>query len=288
MLVLPAIDLKGGKCVRLLRGDMSAETVYADDPVAVGQRWVQEGAEYLHVVDLDGAVSGEPVNGAVIAALCQVLPIPIEIGGGVRSVERAAALLDLGIDRVIFGTAALAEPAIVAEACRRFSGRIAVGIDAREGKAAVRGWIETSGMSAIDLARQAQGLGACRVIYTDISRDGTQEGVNVAATRAVAEAVSLPVTASGGVGSLNDILAVRDCGAANVDAVIVGRALYTGAVRLPEAIEAAKSPHADPLPKENVDKREPHPLRQGSGQASRRSRKKGPPQGERKLSFEKQ
>lgn len=249
MLVVPAVDLKGGKCVRLLRGDMNAETVYADDPVAVGQRWLQEGAEYLHVVDLDGAVSGEPVNGAVIAALCRALPIPIEIGGGVRSVERAAALLELGIDRVIFGTAALAEPAIVAEACRRFPGRIAVGIDTRDGKVAVRGWIETSNTSAIELARQAQGLGACRINYTDISRDGTQEGVNVAATRAVAEAVSLPVTASGGVGSLTDIIAVRDCGVANIDALIVGRALYTGAVRLPEAIRVAGGPHPTPLPK---------------------------------------
>jgi phosphoribosylformimino-5-aminoimidazole carboxamide ribotide isomerase len=239
MLIIPAIDLKGGKCVRLLRGDMSAETVYGDDPVAIGRRWVQEGAAYLHVVDLDGAVSGEPVNGAVIAALCRALPIPIEIGGGVRSVERAATLLELGIQRIIFGTAALAAPEVVSDACRRFPGRIAVGIDARGGKVAVRGWVETSSASAIELARQAQDLGACRIIYTDISRDGTQEGVNVAATCAVAQAVGLPVTASGGVGSLGDIIAVRDCGVANIDAVIVGRALYTGTVQLPEAIRVA-------------------------------------------------
>ncbi|MGD0945990.1 MAG: 1-(5-phosphoribosyl)-5-[(5-phosphoribosylamino)methylideneamino]imidazole-4-carboxamide isomerase [Candidatus Binatia bacterium] len=239
MLIIPAIDLKGGKCVRLLRGDMSAETVYGDDPVVVGHRWVQEGAEYLHVVDLDGAVSGEPVNGAVIAALCRALPIPIEIGGGVRSVEGAATLLQLGIDRIIFGTAALATPEVVSDACRRFPGRIAVGIDARDGKVAVRGWIETSSTPAIDLARQAQDLGACRIIYTDISRDGTQEGVNVAATCAVAQAVGLPVTASGGVGSLADIIAVRDCGVVNIDAVIVGRALYTGTVQLPEAVRVA-------------------------------------------------
>lgn len=240
LLIIPAIDLKGGKCVRLLRGDMSIETVYGDDPVAMGQRWVDEGAQYLHVVDLDGAVSGAPVNGAAIVALCRALSIPIEIGGGVRTVERAAALLELGADRVIFGTATLAEPAVVAAACRRFPGRIAVGIDARDGKVALRGWTETSGVSAIDLARQAQDLGACRIIYTDISRDGTQQGVNVGATRAVAEAVSVPVTASGGVGALADIVAVRDCGVANIDAVIVGRALYTGAVRLPEAIHTAQ------------------------------------------------
>lgn len=239
MLVVPAIDLKGGKCVRLLRGEMSAETVYGDDPVAIGQRWVDQGAQYLHVVDLDGAVSGQPVNGAAIAALCNALPIPIEVGGGVRSVERAAELLQLGVDRVIFGTAALAEPEVVREACRRFPGRVAIGIDARDGKVAVRGWVETSATSAVTLAHQAQELGACRIIYTDISRDGTQEGVNVAATRAIAEAVSLPVTASGGVGSLADITALRDCGVEGIDAVIVGRALYTGAVRLPEAIRAA-------------------------------------------------
>jgi phosphoribosylformimino-5-aminoimidazole carboxamide ribotide isomerase len=207
----------------------------------MGRRWVDEGAEYLHVVDLDGAVSGQPVNAAAIAALCRALPIPIEIGGGVRSVARVAELLQFGADRVIFGTAALAEPEIVGEACRRFPGRVAVGIDARDGKVAVRGWLETSETSAVTLARRAQELGACRIIYTDISRDGTQEGVNVPATRAIAEAVTLPVTASGGVGSLADITAVRDCGRENIDAVIVGRALYTGAVRLPEAIKAMHS-----------------------------------------------
>lgn len=241
MLIVPAIDLKAGKCVRLLRGEMNAETVYGDDPVAMGRRWVEEGAEYLHVVDLDGAVSGQPVNAAAIAALCRALPIPIEIGGGVRSVARVAELLQFGADRVIFGTAALAEPEIVGEACQRFPGRVAVGIDARDGKVAVRGWLETSETSAVTLACRAQGLGACRIIYTDISRDGTQEGVNVAATCAIAAAVRLPVTASGGVGSLGDITAVRDCGSANIDAVIVGRALYTGAVRLPEAIRASRT-----------------------------------------------
>ncbi len=241
MLVLPAIDLKGGKCVRLLRGDMHAETIYGDDPVAVGHRWVGEGAEYLHVVDLDGAVTGAPVNAAAIAALCRALPIPIEVGGGVRSVSRAADLLEAGADRVIFGTAALAVPDVVREACQRFPGRVAVGIDAREGKVAVQGWTETTQTSALVLARQAETLGACRVIYTDISRDGTQEGVNVAATRAIADGIGIAVTASGGVGTLADITALKSCGAAGIDAVIIGRALYTGAVRLPEAIAVARS-----------------------------------------------
>lgn len=241
ILIVPAIDLKGGKCVRLLRGEMNAETVYGNDPIAVGQRWVSEGAQYLHVVDLDGAVSGQAGNGAAITALCQTLPIPIEIGGGVRSVARAAELLERGADRVIFGTAALANPDVVREACERFPGRIAVGIDARDGKVAVQGWTETSSTSAIELARRVEDLGACRVIYTDISRDGTQEGVNVGATVAIAAAIRIPVTASGGVGSLADIEALQRAGEPGIDAVIVGRALYTGAVRLPEAIEAARS-----------------------------------------------
>jgi len=240
MLIIPAIDLKGGKCVRLLRGEMNAETVYGDDPVAVGRRWVSEGAQYLHVVDLDGAVSGETVNGAAIAALCRALPMPIEIGGGVRSVARAAELLHLGADRVIFGTAALANPDIVRQACERFPGRVAVGIDARDGKVAIQGWTETSSTNAVELARRVEVLGACRVIYTDISRDGTQEGLNIAATVAIAEAIKIPVTASGGVGSLADIQALVATGTAGIDAVIVGRALYSGAVHLSEAIEAAR------------------------------------------------
>ncbi|MBI4516893.1 MAG: 1-(5-phosphoribosyl)-5-[(5-phosphoribosylamino)methylideneamino]imidazole-4-carboxamide isomerase [Deltaproteobacteria bacterium] len=244
MLVIPAIDLKGGRCVRLLRGEMNDETVYGDDPLAMGRRWVDEGAEYLHVVDLDGAVSGRPVNGAAIGALCRALPIPLEVGGGVRTLERAAELLALGADRVIFGTAALADPQVVAAACRSFPGRVAVGIDARDGKVAVQGWTQTSNITAIDLARRVEQLGAARVIYTDISRDGTQQGVNVEATRAVAEAISIPVIASGGVGSLADISALLPCAAAGVDAVIVGRALYTGAVQLPAAIALARGDRA--------------------------------------------
>jgi phosphoribosylformimino-5-aminoimidazole carboxamide ribotide isomerase len=239
MLIVPAIDLKGEKCVRLMRGDMNAETVYGHDPVAIGRRWVAEGAQYLHVVDLDGAVAGTSVNGDAIAALCRSLAIPIEVGGGIRTLERAAELFELGVDRVIFGTAALSDPETVRQACRSFPGHVAVGIDARDGKVAVYGWTETSTTSALALARQAEELGACRVIYTDISRDGTQEGVNVAATRAVAKAIAIPVTASGGVGSIADVDALRRCESVGIDAVIIGRALYTGAVRLPEAIAAA-------------------------------------------------
>src|SRR5258708_28452263 len=208
MLIIPAIDLKGGKCVRLLRGDLQAETVYGDDPVAMGRRWVDGGARYLHVVDLDGAVAGAPVNGEAIAALCAALPIPVEVGGGVRTVERAGAVLALGADRVIFGTAALERPEVVAEACRRFPGRVAVGIDARGGQVATRGWLATSAITAIELAHRLEGIGVACIIYTDIDRDGMQQGVNVAATRALAEAIDIPVIASGGVGSLADIAAV--------------------------------------------------------------------------------
>ena len=240
MLVIPAIDLKGGKCVRLLRGEMHAETVYGEDPVAMGRRWVDEGARYLHVVDLDGAVSGAPVNGDAIAALCAKLPIPVEVGGGVRTLERAGAILASGADRVIFGTAALERPEIVADACQRFPGRVAVGIDARGGRVAVKGWVETSAITAVELARRLSSAGLACIIYTDIERDGTQQGVNVGATRALAESIDVPVIASGGVGTLSDIEALLPCEAAGVTGVIVGRALYTGAVNLAQAIRVAE------------------------------------------------
>jgi phosphoribosylformimino-5-aminoimidazole carboxamide ribotide isomerase len=241
MLIIPAIDLKGGKCVRLLRGDLQAETVYGDDPVAMGRRWADAGARYLHVVDLDGAVSGAPVNGDAIAALCAKLSIPVQVGGGVRTVERAGAILAMGADRVIFGTAALEQPDVVADACRRFASRVAVGIDARGGKVAVKGWLETSATPAVDVARRLEGAGVACIIYTDIERDGTQQGVNVAATRALAEAISIPVIASGGVGSLADIEALLPCEPAGVTGVIVGRALYTGALRLDDALRLVSS-----------------------------------------------
>ncbi len=239
MLILPAIDLKAGKCVRLLRGDLDKETVYGDDPVAMGRRWVDEGATFLHVVDLDGAVAGQPVNGKAIAALCASLSIPIEVGGGVRSVERAGSLLGMGVDRVIFGTVALEQPEIVEDACQRFAGRIAVGIDAREGKVAVKGWTETSEVEAVDLARRMEDAGAARIIYTDISRDGTEEGVNVEATAALAQALEIPVIASGGVGSIAHIERLLPHEQSGIEGVVVGRALYSGAVRLDEAIRVA-------------------------------------------------
>lgn len=241
MLILPAIDLKGGRCVRLLRGDMQAETVYGEDPVAMGRRWLAAGAEYLHVVDLDGAAYGSPVNAKAIAAIAADLPIPVEVGGGVRSVARAEELLGSGVARVIFGTAALEQPEVVADACRRFPGRIAVGIDARSGKVAIKGWLETSAVEAGELAYSAQQMGAACIIYTDIDRDGTQHGVNVAATRALAESVHIPVIASGGVGSLADVEALLPHESAGIAGVIIGRALYTGAVALEDAIRVCRN-----------------------------------------------
>jgi phosphoribosylformimino-5-aminoimidazole carboxamide ribotide isomerase len=241
MLIIPAIDLKDGRCVRLLRGDMAAETVYSEDPLAVGRRWVDEGARYLHVVDLDGAVSGDPVNLPTIEQLCAKLPVPIQVGGGVRSSATAAVLFEAGTARVIFGTAALRDPDVVAETGRRYPGKVALGIDARDGKVAVQGWTETSTATASDVAKRAKELGASVIIYTDINRDGTQQGINVEATRALAESIEVPVIASGGVGSLADIEALLPCEAVGVQGVIIGRALYTGAVKLAEAIRIASS-----------------------------------------------
>lgn len=238
--IVPAIDLKGGRCVRLLRGEWEQETVYADDPVAVAWHWVREGAEVVHVVDLDAAVTGSDVNSAILVRLCRELPIVVEVGGGVRSLQRVEELLAAGAGRVVFGTSALENPAVVRESCRRFREHIVIGIDAREGRVAVRGWKEQSQVHALDLAREVEQWGAARIVYTDIARDGTLAGVNVEATVALARAVRLPVTASGGVGSLEDVRRLRAAAPANLDEVIIGRALYSGVVTFSEARQVAQ------------------------------------------------
>jgi phosphoribosylformimino-5-aminoimidazole carboxamide ribotide isomerase len=240
MLVIPAIDLKGGKCVRLYQGEMDKAAVYADNPVEVAHRWQEEGAERLHVVDLDGAVLGASVNVEAIATICQTVTIPIEVGGGIRSLRAIERVLELGVRWVILGTVACREPQMVAEACRSFPGQILVSIDAREGKVAVTGWTETTEMEAATLAGRCAELGVKEIIYTDISRDGTQVGVNLAATAALARAISIPVIASGGVAGLEDIRRLRSVEQDGVKGVIIGRALYTGAIKLKEAIKEAQ------------------------------------------------
>ncbi len=236
MLIIPAIDLKVGQCVRLYQGDMDRATVYSDDPVETAQRWQREGAPRLHVVDLDAAVSGTTVNTSAIERICQALSIPVQVGGGIRSLATLERLLSLGVSRAILGTVAHRQPTLVAEACARFPGRITVGIDARAGRVAVQGWTETTDLEATDLALRCQDQGVSEIVYTDISRDGTQQGVNHEVTGALAEAVSVPVIASGGVASLADIQQLLPLEPIGVMGVIIGRALYTGGVQLAEAI----------------------------------------------------
>lgn len=241
MLVIPAIDLKAGRCVRLYQGDMDRATIYSDDPVATARRWQSEGAERLHVVDLDGAVSGAGVNTVVIEQICQALRIPVQVGGGIRDLGAVERLLSRGVSRAILGTVAYRQPEVVAAACQRFPGRITVGIDARGGKVAVQGWTEATELDASDLARRSAAMGVSEIVYTDIARDGTEQGVNLDATLALARAVSLPVIASGGIASLRDIERLSPLEPEGIIGVIVGRALYTGAVKLAEAIKIGKS-----------------------------------------------
>lgn len=239
--VIPAIDLRGGRCVRLLQGDFAAETQYGDDPVAMAQRWAGEGARRLHVVDLDGAARGSRAHGSVIGAICAALSIPVQVGGGLRDLDAIASVLDAGAEWAILGTAAAANPDVLDAACARFPGRIAVGIDQRDGKVAVDGWLGDSAATALEIAHRAERAGAAAIVFTDIRRDGTGLGANLEATLAFARAHTVPVVVSGGVARLEDVRAARaafDAGE-NLRGVIVGRALYENAVRLPDAIAAA-------------------------------------------------
>ena len=240
MRIYPAIDLKGGRCVRLRQGDPQQETVFSDDPVTTASRWVDEGAEWLHLVDLDGAFSGSPQNAEAIAGILRTVDVPVQLGGGLRSVEAARAALEAGVQRIILGTAAFEQPEIVSELAADHPGRVAVGIDARDGRVATHGWKEQTDRPAIDFAREMEGRGAAVIIYTDIRRDGMLEGPNVDATVALAETLSIPVIASGGVSSLGDIRSLARVAAAGIEGVIVGRALYDRAFTLREAIAAAR------------------------------------------------
>ena len=240
MLVIPAIDLKDGRCVRLVRGDMTQATVYADDPVAVARGFEAAGAEWIHVVDLDGAIRGAPVNAAPIAAVCRAVGARVQVGGGVRDRDTLERLFAAGAGRVVLGTAALEDPAFFADACARYPGAILAGIDARAGRVSVAGWTRDSATDAAALAARVTDAGAAAIVFTDIGRDGTGAGVNTAAVGALAAAVTLPVIASGGVASLADVRALRALGRPNLAAVIVGRALYTGAVDLGAALRVGR------------------------------------------------
>ena len=238
MIVIPAIDLKGGRCVRLVQGKASAETVFSDDPVAVAERWEAEGARRLHVVDLDGAFGGSPAQMALIHKIARAVSIPVEVGGGLRTMEHVEAVLETGARWAIVGTRAALDPAFLGDVCRRFEDRIIVGLDASDGRVAVDGWTRVLELEAVTLARDAAAAGAGTIIYTDIARDGTQTGPNVRSTEALARAAKIPVIASGGVGSLEDI---RQLAAIpGIEGVIVGRALYTGAVSLRAALAEAR------------------------------------------------
>jgi len=238
--LIPAIDLLGGRCVRLAQGEYDAATVYGDDPAVVAARFAAAGIRRLHVVDLDGAKAGRPVNGAAIRGiLAAAKPVPVQLGGGLRTLASVEECLALGLERVILGTIALRDPALVRESARRFPGRVAVGIDARDGRVAVEGWTETSELAAEDLARRFEDAGVAAIVYTDIARDGMLSGPNLEATAALAAAVRIPVIASGGVGSLEDVRRAAALAARGVAGVIVGRALYTGAVDLDAALEIA-------------------------------------------------
>jgi len=235
MILYPAIDLKDGQAVRLLRGDMDKATVFNDDPAAQARAFVAAGCDWLHLVDLNGAFAGAPVNAAAVEAILAACDVPAQLGGGIRDMATIEAWLSKGLARVILGTVAVENPDLVREAARAFPGQVAVGIDARNGMVATKGWAEETDVNATDLARSFEDAGVAAIIYTDIQRDGAMQGPNVEATAALARAVSIPVIASGGVSSIADLVALRDCGAA-LNGAISGRALYDGAIDLKEAL----------------------------------------------------
>lgn len=238
MILYPAIDLKDGNCVRLLRGEMEAATVFGTDPAAQARAFQEAGAEWLHLVDLNGAFAGTPVNGAAVEAILKAISIPAQLGGGIRDMATIEGWLDKGLARVILGTVAVEQPDLVREAAMAFPGRIAVGIDARQGRVATRGWAEETNVMASDLALQFQDAGVAAIIYTDIDRDGAMQGPNIAATEALARAVTIPVIASGGVSSMDDLRALRNTRI--IAGAISGRALYDGAIDLTEALAALR------------------------------------------------
>ncbi|TFG85873.1 MAG: 1-(5-phosphoribosyl)-5-[(5-phosphoribosylamino)methylideneamino]imidazole-4-carboxamide isomerase [Hyphomicrobiales bacterium] len=239
MILYPAIDLKDGQCVRLLRGEMDQATVFNDDPAAQARAFQAAGCEWIHLVDMNGAFKGQPVNGAAVEAILAAITIPAQLGGGIRDMATIEGWLGKGLRRVILGTVAVRDPGLVRAAAKAFPGQVAVGIDARKGMVAVEGWAETTDITALDLARKFEDAGVAAIIYTDIDRDGAMQGPNVAATAALARAVSIPVIASGGVSSMADLRALKDCGA-KLDGVISGRALYDRQIDAAKAVMLLK------------------------------------------------
>ncbi len=228
MILFPAIDLKDGQAVRLLRGEMESATVFNDDPAAQARAFADQGFRWLHLVDLNGAFEGRPVNAAAVEAIIAAVDLPVQLGGGIRDLATIERWLDLGVRRVILGTVAVKDPELVRQACKAFPGRVVLGIDAKGGQVAVEGWAEVSEITALDLAQRFQDAGAAAIVYTDIDRDGALQGANLAATRALAEAIETPVIASGGVASLDDIAAFLAIAETGIEGVISGRALYDG------------------------------------------------------------
>jgi len=240
MLILPAIDLKGGRCVRLQQGEMDRETLFSDHPEEVAGRWESLGAQFLHIVDLDGAVAGRPQNETAIKRILQSTSIPLELGGGIRTLDTVEHYLALGVKRVVLGTIAQKQPALLEEACKKFPGSIALGIDAREGLVAVEGWKETTAVRAADLVKTMEDKGVETIIFTDIKRDGMMSGPNIESTRAMAEATRIPVIASGGVTTLDHIRELLRLEAGGVQGIIVGRALYECTITLKDALALVK------------------------------------------------
>lgn len=248
MEVIPAIDLLEGRCVRLYQGDYDRSQVFSENPVDVAKQWVEEGATRLHLVDLDGAKAGKLVNLKAIEAITQAVSVPIEVGGGLRTRDSVQQLFNLGVQWAILGTVAVEQPQLVQQLCKEFPQQIIIGIDARNGKVATRGWLETSEVLATQLAVQMQELGAAAVIYTDIHRDGTLAGPNLDALRELVAAINIPVIASGGVSSLTDLLSLLALEPQGVTGVIIGRALYTGDISVSEAVRAVGSGRIQDIP----------------------------------------
>jgi phosphoribosylformimino-5-aminoimidazole carboxamide ribotide isomerase len=240
MIIIPAVDIKAGRCVRLLQGREDSETVFSDDPSAMAMRWEAEGAERLHVVDLDGAFRKSPQNMGAVQQIIKKVQVPVQLGGGIRNMETIARYLDLGISRVIIGTEAIRNPQLIKEACHAFPARIIVGLDARNGMVAIEGWTQTTEKLAIEVAKQLEGFGVAGIVFTDIHKDGMQTGPNIEETKRLAESVSVPVIASGGVSNVRDIEALAKLEPVGVEGVITGRALYENTLTMAEALSVSR------------------------------------------------